>query len=179
MKIIVRLYRQHDLDLLVLKQGIASSFQKVVREAIRNYVREQPYLIDVSNQLSLSNTPKSSQFHITLFDDKDSDVIQWLSGVSKGYRNSLIKNIVRSYLSRPVVDGYLTNGTPLIAQKTEKKSEKEILTKIMSVDITEKTKEDVELKRFSEVVTPIQPESQPTVSGDFDLLDEFESMMNF
>ena len=131
MKVIIRLYRQHDLDLLTLKHT-SKTFQKDVREALRSYVRKIDYRIDVNRDLSLQTWPKSSQCHISLHDEKDKDVILWLASISKGYRNSLIKNIVRSYLSRPIADNYF-NRTPI---KESRKTEDEIIEEIMSIELS-------------------------------------------
>lgn len=131
MKVIIRLYRQHDLDLLTLKHT-SKSFQKDVREALRSHVRKTDFKIDVNQDLSLKAWPRSSQCHISLHDEKDKDVILWLASISKGYRNSLIKNIVRSYLSRPITDNYFNKTSVNDSRKTED----EIIEEIMAIELS-------------------------------------------
>lgn len=133
MKVIIRLYRQHDLDLLTLKHT-SKSFQKDVREALRSYVRKNNFKISVSDDLSLKAWPRSSQCHISLNDEKDKDIILWLASVSKGYRNSLIKNIVRSYLSRPITDNYFNRKS----EEEYTKTEDEIIEEIMAIELSGK-----------------------------------------
>ena len=53
----------------------------------------------------LSNI-KHAQFHIKLSEEEDADVIQYLSTLKRFYRNSFLKNLLRSYLAGPVAYAY-------------------------------------------------------------------------
>lgn len=136
MKVMVRLYRQHDLDLLSLKKIDGFSVQKAMRSALRAYVRKQDFKVQIPDKIIAVALPKSSQLHICLSDSADADIIAWLQTVSNGFRNSLIKNIFRSYLSRPIADLYLEKrDTP--AQDSPPFSIEKEIDNILNAPLTE------------------------------------------
>jgi hypothetical protein len=106
MKVMLRLYRQHDLDLLYLHKSKEFSMQKNVKLALRAYINGQQLTITVPDVAVTKTLPRLSQFHIFLSEKEDADIIEWLEKVSKGYRNSLIKNILRHYMSDIMVNPY-------------------------------------------------------------------------
>lgn len=93
---------------------------------------------------------KSTQCHICLSDTEDVDVIQWLSTIKKGYRNSLIKNITRSYLSRPITDNYFeTNKT---SENINEISNQNILESIMAYDLPNASSLDMDSEIFKKII---------------------------
>jgi hypothetical protein len=113
MKFIMRLYRRHDMDLLLLHKTKGFSMQKAVKVALYMHLG----LIDEGSipypavGEPLDKFFSSSQLHLTLSEDNDMDmaVIKFIKDIPKGYRNSYCKNIVRYYLERPKQFMYSNN----------------------------------------------------------------------
>ena len=105
MKFTMRLYRRHDLDLLLLHKTKGFSIQKAVKSALLMHLG---LLDDFPIQFpSCSEDVKkfypSSQFHLSLSESnpKDKAIIAFLNDIPRGFRNSYCKNLTRYYLERP------------------------------------------------------------------------------
>jgi hypothetical protein len=92
---------------------------------LKNYIKDRNDGGHIATRLSIPNVehdiplPKTAQFHITLIDGEDDDVISWIEQIPKGMRNSMLKNMLRTYLSFPIVTPYETEVTE-IAKPTNK-----------------------------------------------------------
>ena len=121
----MRLYRMHDLDLMYLYKMPNISIQSIVKVMLKNYIKDRNDGGHIATRLSIPNVehdiplPKTAQFHITLIDGEDDDVISWIEQIPKGMRNSMLKNMLRTYLSFPIVTPYETEVTE-IAKPTNK-----------------------------------------------------------
>jgi hypothetical protein len=124
MKVIMRLYRQHDLDLIYLYKLKDFSFTSALKSSIRAYIQKQSFVIpmpDVKCQNGKITLPKQVQFHIILTEKNDIDIINFIHTISSGYRNSALKNIARCYLQVPSMTPYFTQNT-LSFQNADAKS---------------------------------------------------------
>lgn len=110
MKLVMRLYRRHDLDLVNLYQMPEFNFQESVKKVLADYVSDQNrehsnFKIKVpQNSTQTPNYKELRQYvqvHVYLSDENDKDIVNWVQGIRPGFRNSIIKNIFRNYLSRP------------------------------------------------------------------------------
>lgn len=121
----MRLYRMHDLDLMYLYKMPNISIQSIVKVMLKNYIKDRNEGCHIATRLSIPDVkhnvplPKTAQFHITLINGEDDDVISWIEQIPKGLRNSMLKNMLRSYLSFPVVIPYETEVTE-VAKPTKK-----------------------------------------------------------
>ena len=108
MNVVLRLYRQHDMDLIGLYLHSYFSFGRAIKQALIAYVRnDTTFKITVPKEEELPETiNKSYQLQIVLNEEKDKDIIEWLVQTNVGQRNSLIKNIMRYYLSSLYLNGY-------------------------------------------------------------------------
>ena len=115
----------HDLDLMYLYKMPNISIQSIVKVMLKNYIKDRNDGGHIATRLSIPNVehdiplPKTAQFHITLIDGEDDDVISWIEQIPKGMRNSMLKNMLRTYLSFPIVTPYETEVTE-IAKPTNK-----------------------------------------------------------
>lgn len=111
MKVTLRLYRQHDLDLITLYRHPSFSLPIAMKTALCAYVRNERFHIRQPEPFQLPNEKISKiiQMHIYLNETKDKDVIKWIKGVKEGFRNSVLKNIIRSYLVAPCVYSYASS----------------------------------------------------------------------
>lgn len=148
--ITVRLYKLHDFDLIYLYKNLRFPIKEAMKKALIAYVRDEPVFFQVPiakiKTDELSNI-KHAQFHIKLSEEEDADVIQYLSTLKRFYRNSFLKNLLRSYLAGPVayvyeetltdetnkrminIENHMLNLETLKPMKKRKKKDYMILTK--------------------------------------------------
>lgn len=97
----VRIYRMHDLDLMMLLHASDIAFGKMVKRILRSYIRGNVYRIDVSGHwLSKEprDLPNESVCRLSLDEEIDAEIIRLLSLMTDGYKNSFIKHTVRMYI---------------------------------------------------------------------------------
>ena len=102
MRITLRLYRQHDLDLVALYRHKGFYFSKAVKQMIVAYANGSEYTppeIDPGD-ISSGLVATSVTYHITLDenDPQEAAAIDLLKDIKYGYRNSFIKALVRTYM---------------------------------------------------------------------------------
>lgn len=107
LKVMLRIYRQHDMDLVGLHLHSSFMLGRAIKQALMAYVRGEVFKIDTPVEEELPNEIRRVyQIQIFLDDIKDKDIIDWLKTTNPGQRNSLIKNIFRSYAFSLYVKGY-------------------------------------------------------------------------
>ena len=123
MRVPIRLYKRHDLDLICLYKHEKFSLVKAMKVALYGYVHHERFFINtpIDNMPSqeammsaMSGIDKDSGkikdkpifFNLVLNEEYDQDIIDFIQSMPHGYRNSLIKNIVRSYFYGPNLFGY-------------------------------------------------------------------------
>ena len=107
MKVILRLYRRHDLDLIALYNNKSFGFQQTLRNALRAYAKGENYLI-YPPECKINYTKKSATdfnysytVHLILDSVYDKDIIDFLGKVKKGLRNEFIKIVLRNCIVGP------------------------------------------------------------------------------
>ena len=114
MKVMLRLYRQHDMDLVGLHLNPNYKLGKTIKEALKSYIKGNIYDMQMPEEEILPNEIRRVyQIQIFLHDEKDKETIEWLKETTKGQRNSLIKNITRQYLKTLYLNGYRENSKEL------------------------------------------------------------------
>lgn len=111
-RMILRLYRQFDLDLIYLYEVIQAEgkydIQTLLTNAVRTYLsgRRDPdtedeikRLCDGKLSVELPRFHRYIQFHLVLDEERDADLIAFFDTVTMGYRNAVAKGIVRWYLN--------------------------------------------------------------------------------
>ena len=112
MNITVRLYKLHDYDLIYLYKNLRFPIRDAMKLALESYVRNTPLFLKIPiNTPEIENLKdiKNAQFHLKLDEDKDADIILYLSRLKKYYRNSFLKNLLRGYLAGPATYVYEEN----------------------------------------------------------------------
>lgn len=96
-KITMRLHKIHDLDLISLYKNPEYSLEDILITALRAFIHNEPVYFYVPSlyPMNLSVIPNSIMLHLSLDEEKDEDIIEFLSHVKEGYRNSFLKNMVR------------------------------------------------------------------------------------
>lgn len=108
MRITIRLYKRHDLDLLTLYCLEEYNFKEIFKESIRAYINNKPLknTIPQAESECVYKMPTKVSFHIHL-NTNDKDLIKFVNSITKGRRNNILKNVFRNTLP-PVVTPYLT-----------------------------------------------------------------------
>lgn len=107
MKKSIRIYREHDIDLVTLYKNPEFGFQKALKQAVRAYVRGTPYLIYAPQTQDISKKDYKYGYQIFItFDEKyDADVIEWLKTLKPRCFTKALKTILRGSLIGPVAYG--------------------------------------------------------------------------
>lgn len=123
MNFTVRLYWQHDLDLIALKEHPDFPFAKKMKEAIvacarqdKDFKIQVPPLADRPIEINEGCT-----IHFYLNNTTDADVIRMIQGIRSGFRNSAMRNIFRFYMEQTNLDPYY-NTTAFVVKKNKKPS---------------------------------------------------------
>lgn len=99
MKVTVRLYRQHDMDLLSLYMNDAFDFTREMKLSVFAMVRNEPYEINVPSY-SASRQYLRRMYHLhIIIPESAQDVIKKLAEVRKGQTCSFFKAAMRACLS--------------------------------------------------------------------------------
>lgn len=142
----IRIYREHDIDLVTLYKNPDFGFQKALKQAVRAYVRGVPYLIytPVTQDVSQKDFKYGYQIFITFDEEYDADIIEWLKTLKPRSLTKALKSILRGSLIGPIAYGCF---------KTDNDRKK-------SDDINRKIKELIESGNLNELIStpPVRKE---------------------
>lgn len=180
MKIEVKLYSYHDMDLVSLYKSGRVAFPEATRQVLNSYANKEVYkikLLDV-NQKRLDRYPSDSyrkyyHYHIILDDKEDIAAIELLKKITPGCRNNFIKVVLRQYLCCALPTGYSIDGdTRLFREMTNKfqggldereiKQTKKIKTNTQKKKRT-KAKKRPEIQSKESIQEVIEPEIKQTM----------------
>ena len=111
-KILMRLYRIHDLDLITFIQTHELDFPKAVYCSLKAFTKGETFVIkippkrDINKELILK---RNYTYIIYLDEDKDKKEIILLEKIAKGNRNNFLKNLLRLYLCNPMSELFLVD----------------------------------------------------------------------
>lgn len=120
MKIYLRLYAVHDIDLINLKeQGL--DFKKIFVEVLNCAIKKKPYVFPYKEDFLNRNKDFSKikysgtyRYRFTLNEKTDKDVCEYLKSIKPLKRNSFIKNVIRRSVPILNLSTYSTNEDVLI-----------------------------------------------------------------
>ena len=111
MNIKVRFTAPEDLDLIALvHSGVRMGL--VIRDVLRAYVRQEIFYVPMPNTIKCINTENTS-VNFILNSEKDGDVIAFLRSIRNGYKTVVIKNILRSYFTAPIMEPLKNDAFPI------------------------------------------------------------------
>lgn len=113
MRLTMRIYKRHDIDLLAFYFASGDDFdiKSEIKDIIRAYIKGK----HTNKKLPelecppMASLPPKVNFHIPLDKKEDADIIAWLNTIRAGKRNNLIKNIFRTYYP-PIIAPYYTEA---------------------------------------------------------------------
>lgn len=111
MRIEVRLYHFHDLDLVSLYRIGAVRFSKATVMALNAFARKEYFRFAIGEPSKELRSRHVYRYFIVLKEGADDPAIELLSEIAQGYRNNFIKMILRQYLCAPIPDVYLQDIT--------------------------------------------------------------------
>jgi hypothetical protein len=128
MNVTMRLYRKIDSDLITLYYNHGFPFVKAVRLSLDMAAgTKPPAYIRLPTSEPLASIPKKVTTNVPIDDPK---TIAWVKSIPAGTRNDFIKNMLRGYLTGPILLGNedFFNGEtkPMISIKKERKQSQEI-----------------------------------------------------
>lgn len=108
----VRIYRSHDFDLMVLAQAGVISIAPVAKKVIESYFLGQDYHIQVTNEPQMIPTriPNVLATRIQITDAECPGIEAWFRGFTEGFRNNLIKCLIRRAIVNIPFWVYRTDG---------------------------------------------------------------------
>ena len=98
LKIRIRLYHYHDLDLVSLYREGRISIPKAVKLTLNAFARKRYVRLETVDKKCEKIAKPVYMFNIILDEKKDKDAIDLLNKIDKGYRNNFIKQLLRVYL---------------------------------------------------------------------------------
>lgn len=193
---VVRLYRQHDLDLITLYYNEKIQLGRLIKKVLLNYVSEtdEPMVLNFEEPESTTGyIPKCVRIHINLNESNEADnkVIALLKEIKPGYKCSFIKALFRNTCAYLPMVAY-TTGSDFAMRKTLRMVSVEPVqstSALAPASITPaiQTVAEVEEKRDITPVAPVLPElvkvetTEPKVneqngSNLDDLFDSFNKL---
>ena len=166
MKVMIRLYRKHDLDLISLYYSPEFAFTKAFKEVLINYVRGEYYRIQIPKTALPPAIRRVVPLHIILNEETEKDVIDWIRKINNGQRNSMLKNLFRSYIIGLNMDAYGNVGRDIFTAET---------SQVETYPRKALRRRAKEKQPKSNILLMTAPE--PVLPGEEDSLDEFDALM--
>ena len=150
--------KSNEYDLLLLERSV--KMPNLVKLALRAYIEKSPFEIPLpAYQKIVSDTKGNKRIDVVLCEDKDSDIIDWISRIQKGSRTTVIKLIIRRYMTELDLRQYFDEKSlPIDSSNKERKPKEPVGRKMPD-------KKDYTKKIFTEPdLKPDPVESVPTTS---------------
>lgn len=143
MKIRIRLYHYHDLDLVSLYREGRISIPKAVKLTLNAFARKRYVRLETVDKKCEKIAKPVYMFNIILDEKKDKDAIDLLNKIDKGYRNNFIKQLLRVYLCFVLPGCYTAQENLEYFAEREKGifGEREVVPAPISRYVREKTSE--------------------------------------
>lgn len=112
MRVTVRLYRIHDLDLITFIELHKLNFQKAMYCALTSFTNGELFFIEIPpkrDEDKQLNLRRVYTMVLTLDEKKDKNTILLLKKINDGRRNNFLKNLLRLYLCNPMSENFLVD----------------------------------------------------------------------
>ena len=117
MRIEIKLYSYHDLDLVSLYKTGRIAFPETTRQVLNSYARKEVYKVRPLplNENRAAKYPQKMYrkfYHsdVDLDSKEDADAIRLMRTITDGYRNNFIKSVLRQYLCGIFTEEYSKKG---------------------------------------------------------------------
>lgn len=147
MRVIIRLYRQYDLDLITLAHYSDFSFPRIAKSCVRSCAAGKAYRVDLpEGRFTPINSMKTMYMYNFILNenvDVDANAIKMLRKVRDRHRNSFVKNLVRGYLKAPALRAYFSDPAYIANEKIFDAYDSETLVKPFEKEKSETSKDVV------------------------------------
>lgn len=159
LKIRIRLYFYHDLDLVSLYREGRISISKSVKYALNAFARKNYVRLEAGSKKCEKAAKPVYMFNIVLDEKKDKDAIDLLNKIANGYRNNFIKQLLRLYLNFVLPDCYTSaENMSYFSERTCCILEKRDVVPVVSA-----------VKPTGEVIKECFPEKQETLENEMEM----------
>ena len=110
MKIEVKLYHYHDLDLVCLYRSGRVGFTRAVRMVLNAYGNKEYFRFSLLPDDDMAKARPTYRFIVNLDEDMDKAAIEVLDKIEPGFRNNFIKTVLRQYMCAPIPKEYYIEG---------------------------------------------------------------------
>ena len=172
MNVIVRLYWQHDLDLVALTLHPMFEMGKWMKKAMIAYAQgDEEFHIPLPPEMPPEKPLENCDAHFAL-DPKneiENDVIKILQQFRNGQHNSVIKLIFRNYLDELFLKPYIDTDTYIVKARgnySRKKRENTVSVPSVNKRTTMTTVKSEETSNTSNRQTAMSPKGKPSKESD-------------
>lgn len=117
MRIEVKLYSYHDMDLVSLYKSGRIAFPETTRQVLNSYANKEVYKVRLldANKKREKRYPSDTyrkyyHYHVELDEKNDADAIKLIENITPGCRNNFIKVLLRQYICCEIPAGYSVSG---------------------------------------------------------------------
>ena len=104
----IRLYKAHDLDLISFLDSHHMDFRKAVYCSLTAFAKGELFVIKIPPRIpNPGPLRRKYEFNLSLNPETDRAVIDMIDGITNGYKNNFIKNLLRMYLCTPISAEFL------------------------------------------------------------------------
>ena len=183
-RIPLRLYRQHDMDLIILLLNKDFGFTKAMKRALHCYGKE-PYFFSVPalDEFGINREIKYAyKRELVLDSEREADIIELLDRVKPLYRNEFIKMVMRGSMIGPYAYGCLSGQNENInAENIILDFQEAVMDGKMSVEPQKKEEIKIQKKQLAKQKETINKEEstmEVVEGGDYSNNDDFFSELN-
>ena len=110
----IRLYKAHDLDLISFLDSHHMDFRKAVYCSLTAFAKGELFVIKIPPRIpNPGPLRRKYEFNLSLNPETDRAVIDMIDGITNGYKNNFIKNLLRMYLCTPISAEFLKDPSRL------------------------------------------------------------------
>lgn len=136
--LVLRIYWQHDLDLVTLTYYSDFSVAHWMKQALIAYVRnDKSFSIPLPPERPITLEHKNKKIHIRICEEEYGDVVEFIENFRYGFMNNGIKQIMRSYLAEHFLNVYMMNSCYTL-KPVEQKTENQIFKRRYTINNTTK-----------------------------------------
>lgn len=105
------MYKVHDLDLITYMMSYEFNIAHAAYCALKAFAKHDLFIIKTPPRapvtIQMDDIKHVYRKTMTLYEDRDPEVIELLDMIKNGYKNNFIKNILRQYLCIPLTPSFL------------------------------------------------------------------------
>lgn len=109
----ISMYKVHDLDLITYMMSYEFNIAHAAYCALKAFAKHDLFIIKTPPRapvtIQMDDIKHVYRKTMTLYEDRDPEVIELLDMIKNGYKNNFIKNILRQYLCIPLTPSFLRN----------------------------------------------------------------------